>query len=140
MGKHLLRVLPIIIIILLLSSCSGATEISVALGEKFSLAIGQGATISGENLKIRFVEVIGDSRCALGVECVWAGEASSLMEITYSGSKYQKVLTQPGLTEPPQTDFQNYDIIFDLLPYPREGQNIENEDYRLQLEINKKTS
>ena len=137
MRKYLSWIMPIIIV--LLSGCAGQPgEINANLGEHFSLAIGQSASITGENLKIHFIEVVGDSRCPQGVTCIWAGEASSLIEITYSKSTYRKVLTQPGLSEPPQTDFQQYKITFDLLPYPREGERIESKDYRLQLEISRK--
>ena len=137
MRKHLFWIL--LIIIALLSGCAGPSgEIKANLGEKFSLAIGQAASIIGENLRIRFKEVITDSRCPQGVTCIWAGEASCLIEITYSETTYNKILTQPGLSEPPQTDFQQYKITFDLLPYPQKGERIENEDYRLQLEISRK--
>ena len=120
MRKHLLWILPIIILVL--SGCTRPTgEIKANLGEKFSLAIGQVASITGENLKIRFKEVIGDSRCPQGVQCIWAGEASSLMEITYSGSTFSKTLTQPGPSEPPQTDFQEYIIKFDYSRILRKG-------------------
>jgi hypothetical protein len=139
MRKHLLWILPVLI--LLFSGCAGQTsEIKVNLGEKFSLAIGQGASVTGENLKIHFKEVTADSRCPQGVTCIWAGEASSLIEITYLETTYSKVLTQPGLSEPSQTDFQQYEIIFDLQPYPQKGERIENKDYRLQLEISRKAS
>jgi hypothetical protein len=136
MRKHLLWILPIIIV--LLSGCARQTgEINAALGEKFTLAIGQSASITGENLKVRFVEVVGDSRCPQGVECFWAGEASSQIEITYSGSTYQKVLTQPGASEPTQTDFGDYKITFDLQPYPKAGEEIKDKDYRLELQVDK---
>jgi hypothetical protein len=139
MRKHVLWILPIIFI--LLSGCARPTsEINANLGEKFSLAIGQSASIRGENLKIRFMEVTADSRCPQGVTCIWAGEASSLIEITYSGTKYSKVLTQPGLSEPPRSDFQQYEITFDLQPYPQGGGKTESKDYRLQLEISRKAS
>jgi hypothetical protein len=137
MRKQLLWILPIIILVL--SGCARPTgEIKANIGEKFSLAIGQVVSITGENLKIRFNEVTADSRCPQGVQCIWAGEASSLIEITYSGSTYSKTLTQPGSSEPPQTEFQQYEITFDLQPYPQKGIKIESKDYRLQLEINRK--
>ena len=69
MRKHLLWILPIMMV--LLSGCASATgEIKVNLGEKFSLAIGEGASVTGENLEVRFIEVIGDSRCPQGVTCI----------------------------------------------------------------------
>ena len=92
----------------------------------------------GENLKIQFIEVINDSRCPQGVTCVWAGEASCLVEITDSESSHRKVLTQPGLSGPSKTDSKEYEITFDLQPYPEVGKEIQSKGYRLQLAISKK--
>lgn len=136
MRKHLLWVLPLVILIL--SGCAGnSAEVKAGLGENFMLTIGQRASITGEDLNIRFVEVVADSRCPQGVQCIWAGEASSHIEISYSGVTYQKVLTQPGASEPPQADFAAYEITFDLQPYPKAGEQIQDKDYRLELQINK---
>ncbi len=136
MRKHLLWVLPLFILIL--SGCAGqSSELKAGLGEKFTMAIGQSATITGEDLSIRFVEVVADSRCSQGVQCIWAGEASSHIEISYSGVTYQKVLTQPGASEPPQAGFAAYEITFNLTPYPKAGEQIQDKDYRLELQINK---
>jgi hypothetical protein len=134
--KHFLLVL--LAISALLSSCAGSSgEINAALGKEIILAVGQGASIASEGLKIRFIEVISDSRCPQGATCVWAGEASCLTEISDSEATYRKVLTQSGLSGPSQTDFKNYGITFDLKPYPQVGKEVKSEDYRLQLEINK---
>jgi len=139
MHKHLLWVLPLIMVIL--SGCAGQSAgLKAGLGEKFTLAIGQSATITGEDMEIRFVKVIGDSRCPQGVECFWAGEASSQINMTYAGTTYEKVLTQSGASTTAQTDFGNYTITFDLKPYPQAGKKIQNKDYRLELQINKKSS
>ncbi len=136
MRKHLLWILPLLL--LLLPACSRQTPgLTAKLGENFYLAIGQSVSITGENLEVRFIKVIGDSRCAQGVQCIWAGEANSQVEFSRSGSTYQKVLTQPGLTEPPQTGFMDYQITFDLKPYPVAGQKTEDKDYLLQLNIKK---
>jgi hypothetical protein len=43
------------------------------------------------------------------------------------------VLTQPGAPG----SFIDYEIAFDLQPYPQAGVKIENKDYRLQLKITK---
>ncbi|OGO06412.1 MAG: hypothetical protein A2Y92_02645 [Chloroflexi bacterium RBG_13_57_8] len=138
MYSRILWIIPIVVV--LLAGCGGPSDqLNPAIGEKFMLSIGQSASIKGENLVVRFVEVVGDSRCPQDVTCIWAGEATSLIEITFSGNTYQKALTQPGLTEPPQTDFQNYLIMFDLQPYPRANVTTEKKDYRLQLEFQKKS-
>ncbi len=139
MRKYLLCILAAISVLIVLFGCSKPTVKEVSLGQEFTLSTGQSIMIAGENVAIKFVEVISDSRCPRGATCIWAGEASCLIEITNSESTYRKVLTQPGLSGPFQTDFQEYEITFDLQPYPQVGQETENKDYHLQLEIGKKS-
>jgi hypothetical protein len=137
MRKYIWWILPLVLIFLL--GC-GPGDINADLGERFTLAIGQRADIKSESIGVKFVEVIGDSRCPQGVQCIWAGEASSVLEINHLGATYKKVLTQPSLTDPPQTDFFEYIITFDLQPYPKAGEEIKDKDYRLELKIEKETN
>ena len=46
---------------------------TVTLTDSFSLAIGQSASIDGEGLGIKFVDISADSRCPLEVLCIWQG-------------------------------------------------------------------
>jgi len=136
MRKYIVWILPLVL--LTVAGCGAPADIYANPGVTFTLAIGQSASVNGEDLIIRFIDVVGDSRCAAGVVCIWAGEASCLIEIDYANKTFDKVLTQPGLTTPVQTDFANYDIAFDLKPYPQVGQDIKDKDYRLDLNIVKK--
>jgi len=111
---------------------------AVSLGESFSLAVGQSASIDGEELTIEFIDIIADSRCPLDVQCIWQGEVACLVEITYSGTGQQRVLTYPGLTqEPSETQFGSYQFTFSVGPYPEAGKEIKKDEYRLNLLINK---
>ncbi len=131
--------LGIMLTLLVTASCARQTnEINATLGKEFQLAIGQSASIAGENLKIRFIEIVSDSRCPQGAVCIWAGEAKCRIEIEYSGVVYREVFTEPGLSPPPRTDFQKYEITFNLLPYPQVGKETQGGDYRLSLVFNKK--
>jgi hypothetical protein len=133
-------ILAAVLVLPLMAGCLGQpNEINANFGQEFSLDIGQSASIAGDELDLRFLEVLNDSRCPEGAVCIWAGEATCLVEITYAGYLYREELTQPGLSEPFTTEFQEYEITFDLLPYPQEGEQIQNKDYRLQLLVNKKT-
>ena len=120
------------------SGCCEPTVDRVDLGNEFTLSVGGSVAIGGEDLRIGFVEVISDSRCPTGATCIWAGEASCLIDITAGGSTYEKVLTQPGMTTPATTDYASYEIAFDILPYPELGKETKTEDYRLQLTVSKK--
>lgn len=139
MSKLRFTLLAALLLLLFLAACGGeAAEVKANLDQEFSLAIGQSASIQGEELKLKFLEVINDSRCPEHVMCVWQGQASCLVEITYIESVQKVTLTQPGLTEEPsQIDFNDYLIEFNLTPYPEAGKGIKDSDYRLQLVVTK---
>ena len=102
---------------------------------------GQSIMIAGENLVIKFIEVISDGRCPREAICIWPGEANCLIEITtHSESIYRKVLTQPGLSSPSKTSFANYKITFDLQPYPEVGKAPDKKGYHPRLVISKKSA
>jgi len=135
-----LALLVIVLVALLPASSAcwlGDTEAS--LGQQFSLAIGQGAQITGENLKISFKEVIEDSRCARDVTCVWEGRVVSLLEITRDGAVTEITLIQPGLTDQPAAgSHQGYSFTFGIEPYPEEADKpIKSGEYRLLLAVSK---
>ena len=123
--------------LLAISGCSEPAVDEVTLDTEFTLSVGQSVSVAGEGLQLTFVEVVSDSRCPSGATCIWAGEASCLIEFTDSESTYSKVLTEPGLSSPPKATFTDYEITFAILPYPELGKDIQQKDYRLQLTISK---
>jgi hypothetical protein len=133
----------LLILLLLLTTlgCNRSNQVNVNLGQEVSIAIGQTLYFNNEPFKIKFVEIINDSRCAKGVECIWQGEVSSRLEITYKDNSYTKIITQPGLTtEPSSDDFNIYVLKYNVQPYPEAGKSIKPNDYRLQLTVDKKSS
>ncbi|OGO30947.1 MAG: hypothetical protein A2Z29_00960 [Chloroflexi bacterium RBG_16_56_11] len=127
----------ILLALSLLVGCSGDNARKVELGEKFTLAPGQSASVAGEQLKIGFVEMTGDSRCPSDVVCIQAGDVKCLVDIAYKGTSRSLTLTQPGLSGSPDTDFEAYRIAFDVQPYPVSTKQIQPEEYRLTLTVNR---
>jgi hypothetical protein len=131
-------VLLVIAVIATAACAPKSYDQTLTLGESFSLAVGQSALIDGEDLAIKFMDVIADSRCPSGVECIWQGEVACLVEITHSGTAQQKVLTYPGLTqEPSKFQFGPYQFAFSVEPYPEAGKEIKKSEYRLNLLVTK---
>jgi len=124
-------------VLLSVSSACGHPNIEAGPGEEFSLAIGQKAIITGEDLEIRFKEVSEDSRCARDVVCVWEGRVVCLLEVTGGGVSEEITLTQPGLTDQPaQEYYQDYVFTFNVEPYPEEAEKpIKCSEYRLRLTL-----
>jgi hypothetical protein len=113
-------------------------EISAGLGQQVELRLEQTVSITGEQLEIKFAEVIGDSRCPTGATCIWQGEATGILDISLLGEFYQKTITQPGLSgEMVTVAFGEYAIGFNFLPYPEADKEIKSGDYRLEIVINK---
>jgi hypothetical protein len=128
--------LTVLVLPLVLTAC-GSSQISAALGTQFTLPAGKTAIIPGESLKIKFVEVTADSRCAQGVECVWAGQADCLMLIYKGDSQTSLTFVQEGSNEVNSMDFNVYNIKFKLEPYPEKNKEIKPADYRLVMTVTK---
>jgi hypothetical protein len=130
----------LLIIVLLLPAISLACvsdNVTASLGQQFTLPAGKYALITGESLKIKFVEVTGDSRCPTGVQCIQAGDVKCLMLINYLDSQSSLTFTQQGGNEVTTQDFNIYRITFKVEPYPQAGKQIKPEDYKMVMTVTK---
>jgi hypothetical protein len=110
-------------------------QISVPLNTQFTLPITKTAVISGEQLRIKFVDVTADSRCPTGVECPQAGKAECQMLVFYQDAETKVTLTQTGGNESNKVTYNGYTISFRLEPYPVSGQKINDDDYKLIMMV-----
>jgi heat shock protein HslJ len=137
-----MRIFAILLSILMLFlsfGCVGqAGEIMANLGQEVELKIGQTVSIEEEQIKVKFAEVVTDSRCPNGATCIWQGEVTCILDITYLDYKYRKTIIQPGLTQEPSRDvFEEYSITYNVQPYPELDKDIKTSEYRLQIVIEK---
>ncbi len=132
----IVTVIPVIV--LSASGYSLFNNLQAGLNEEFCLSIGQCVFVTGKDLEVKFKEVIEDSRCPLGVMCIWEGRVSCVIELVKNGSIYPMVLTAPGLTDKyTRARYEDYEIAFHVTPYPEAGKNIAKDTYRLHLIISK---
>lgn len=137
MWKYGLFVMVFLANIIYLSGC-GSAENQIRLDEEFSLSVGQYGVIHGENVQIKFKEVTEDSRCPRDVTCIWAGRATCEIEIIQTGLSKRMLLTQGGLTNEYSKEIYNeYELTFNITPYPEAGKNIPTDAYRLHLIVSK---
>jgi hypothetical protein len=113
-----------------------------SLNEPLTLSGGQAGLISSENLRLRFAEVLEDSRCPTQVECFWTGQAriAIAVQLGDSDSTTVEFNTNPA---PGQTvkvaDVGQYSIeLLSLEPYPQTPDPIPFEDYRASLTVRKR--
>jgi hypothetical protein len=119
-----------------------AKPLDIKLDQVFTLKGGQEAMINGENLRVRFDQVLEDSRCPKMVECFWTGQArvALLVEPNGRGETTLEFNTNPAPDLNNQTArLDEYTITMDALePYPQTPeQSIELEDYRATLKVGK---
>src|SRR3954468_13236596 len=100
-----------------------ADPVEFALGQQFPLSGGQEATIAGENLRVRFTDVLEDSRCPTEVECFWTGQARIAVAVEPAGRAATIVdfSTNPAPGQNVQTaDVDGFTVeLKSLEPYPR---------------------
>jgi hypothetical protein len=121
---------------ILVACTAGSTDITADIGQAITLAPNQKVVIKADSLEIRMVKIVNDSRCPKGANCIWAGEVSCQIEISYQNQTKIMVLTQSGGSDA-TSSFLGYTIAFSVEPYPELNKTIKDADYRLKLTVTK---
>ncbi len=112
---------------------SAAGQVHAALGETIVLAVGQSATIRAESVNIRFDRVVEDSRCPVGVTCVWEGDAVVRL-VVVQGATTATVDLHLNATASRERVEGRYKIrLVDLQPQPTGAKPIETTAYRAHV-------
>jgi len=137
------RALLIAALALALVACQMSREADadpdeLTLGHEFVLGGGQEAVFSGNDLSVRFSELLEDSRCPTEVECFWTGQARIAVIVQPTGrpSTTAYFNTNPAPGENVHTvRAGDYSVeLRKLEPYPRTPDDpISFEDYRATL-------
>lgn len=124
----------------LLASLTYAQDSTVVKAPKIVMEQKINQAIPVNNMSVTLLKVLSDSRCPIGVTCIWAGEAKVLVEVITNGKKEKKevFITSNGLTK--SSSFIASDGEFninaiDLLPYPEEGKAVS--EYVLKISVTK---
>lgn len=117
-----------------MTGTEGGRTLSVALGQRFEVAVGQTARIEGTDLVVRFARVVEDSRCPIDIECVWAGDGAVLVEID-AGAETAEYVVHTTL-EPRILEIDGFRIRLDgLAPEPRSDAQIPAGAYVAAFEV-----
>ncbi|UCC81236.1 MAG: hypothetical protein JSW64_07740 [Candidatus Zixiibacteriota bacterium] len=112
------------------------TTISASLDSSFQLMHNQTAVIEPENLSIKFVNVTEDSRCPVGVECIWAGQAKIEVEIKREDEEPEIIVltSQAGREELAEMQVKDYFIKLLKVEPPRQKDvELKLSDYNITL-------
>jgi hypothetical protein len=115
---------------------SGPAESTrAALGEAFALGVGESARVEGEDAEVGLEAVVADSRCALGVQCVWEGDAVVRVWLR-AGPARETVELHTARRERRAANLAGYELrLLALEPAPVAGRTTRPEDYRATLEL-----
>jgi hypothetical protein len=107
----------------------------VVVGSDFDLAAGQSARVDGSALTIWFKEVTEDSRCPLGVMCIWAGNAAVSLTISDAAGAKNEVVLNTTLT-PQAVRIAGYEIsLVNLQPIRKQDATIPPASYVATLHV-----
>lgn len=119
--------LAVLALPLALISCATSGQLA-PLADARNVALGQRAYVDGP--VVVPVEVVEDSRCPVGVQCVWAGQIRvKMLWIRGNGEKmpFEATLGQ-------RTPIADGSILLESVrPEKRAGASIRKEDYRFSL-------
>ena len=108
------------------------------LSSPISIDYNQKVVNEEEEVSIKFINVLSDSRCPTGAECVWAGEAELQFIVNKANDSIKFNLISSG------QHFGQDTILFDLhikllkvIPYPDVSKIIVIEDYKTVIIVDK---
>lgn len=125
--------------ILLIAIFTLVTTQVQAYGKKGSIAIQihTEKTVPRAGFKIKFVEMVEDSRCPDGTNCIWAGNAKVKIEIR-QGRRASKSYEINSTTQPTVVNYAGYDIkLAGLTPRPAANIRINPDKYMATFEVTK---
>jgi hypothetical protein len=105
-------------------------SITASLGQAFDFKVGQEASISSQQLTLKFLSISEDSRCPQGTICIWEGNGKVNIELTPTGQPPYVVELNTATSLKSEATYLSYKIsLLDLQPYPSAGSTIQQSEY-----------
>jgi hypothetical protein len=106
--------------------------------DMLTIKAGQQKIAKTSGLKIKFISVTEDSRCPVGVDCVWAGNAKVKVQII--GSRSTKEF-EFNTTMGPKGDILDGWAIYleDLSPMPKANKKVDPKLYTAKFKVTRLT-
>jgi len=154
-----MKTMPRLIVILAVSclmflmACPGGKQVKdigadnspipAVLDSAFYLAHGQTAVLEAENLAVKFLDVAEDSRCPVGVECIWQGQVKIDLEVKRQDENPDTIQLTSLAGEPELAEAAVGDLYIRLAkvePPPVKGSVLTIFDYRITLTVSRNTA
>ena len=106
--------------------------------QSVSVQLHKEKSIPGAGFRIKFVEMVEDSRCPTGTTCIWAGNAKVKIEVR-GGRGDSKTFELNSTMQPTIVTYAGYDIkLAGLTPKPAANVRIDPDKYLASFEVVKK--
>lgn len=106
---------------------------------KIGIKVPKGETVVLKGVSIKFLDVVEDSRCPEGVNCIWAGRAIVRAEVTSNGKLEEKTLIFGEVKAGEEKNTNLYSSAhfsingLTLNPYPTSEVSGKNKEYTLLI-------
>lgn len=110
------------------------------LNQEFMMRVAEAVVFKGEDLELRFLSVVEDSRCPKGEQCITAGNGK--IQLQLKKSKKEAVTLELNTSSGTQkANYDGYEVKFvGLEPYPKMGRSIKPGDYVVTVLVSKNAS
>lgn len=135
--------LLLITALFVLAACTPSNNgLIFKLDTPFTLQAGETASLDGDSsVRIRFDTILADSRCPVGVECIWAGRVELAISFTQTAGAQTAtlILGDPaGTNFTDRASFGEYTVqLRQVLPQPEADQPIPPGEYSAELLVRK---
>jgi hypothetical protein len=126
-----------VLILTVIAFLGMAAAITAQSAETLTVKAGQQRSASKSKLKIKFVTVTADSRCPVGVACVWVGNATVKFEVI--SRRGRSMTIEANTTVGTKGDrFEGWAItLVSLTPVPRDDASVNPKDYVAKFTVTK---
>ena len=137
-----MKLILTILLILTIVGCK-KHDITAEIGEEINLCFAEsGVIIDNENqLDLEFINLVEDSRCPEGSQCIWAGRA--IIELKINSTEILTLGLGDLMTgaNPPlvnSVEFQDYILTLLAVSFNKKRQQGVKEKYQITLSVDKK--
>jgi hypothetical protein len=125
-----------LILVIALVACAAVASAQPSLGKPFVLKVGETAIVGPEGLTVGFPRILGDSRCPLGVLCIWEGDAAGLVSAKLPSREGKEYDLHTHRSFQWKVTYHNYEVsLVNIAPYPYVDSPIPPEDYVVTLVV-----
>ena len=117
-----------------ISACNGPTSPTIELDEQFVVAPDGAVRIASTGISLRFIGVMGDSRCPADAICIQGGDALVRIEVSMEKARSTEYDLHTGDMRPVKHNGLIISLI-QLEPYPFSSRIIQPSDYRATLRV-----